>query len=144
MTLFLQVALLVVCLLTFVFIIRRVRKAQVQISDSVFWITLSLILLFISLVPQWVERLAELAGVADPTNFVFLTVIFLLLIKLFSASIQISRLDAKVNHLVQQVAISQMSTHEEIRQLVDAQSPDAAGPAQRADRPVTGDGGRRR
>jgi hypothetical protein len=107
-SIFLQILLLAACLLTFFFLVRRIRTAHVQIRDAVFWIGLSVLLLVVSLVPRWVERLALLVGVVDTTNFVFLVVIFILLVKLFNTSVQLSRLDSRLNHLAQQIALAAM------------------------------------
>jgi hypothetical protein len=108
-TQFLQIILLAGCIATFFFLIRRIQRAHMQISDSIFWIGLSILLLILALIPDQVDALARMCGVADPTNFVFLIVIFLLLVKLFSVAVKMSRLETRLNSLIQHVAISEQA-----------------------------------
>ena len=63
MTIILRVILIIVCLLTMVFLIRKIRQAKVQIEDSLFWIFFSAGLLIISIFPQIADFMAGLLGI---------------------------------------------------------------------------------
>ena len=56
-------------------ILRKIRKSQVRIEDSVFWLLFSLGLILLSLFPQLASWAANLIGVVSPVNFVFLSII---------------------------------------------------------------------
>lgn len=101
----LRIVLIMVCLLTCYYALRKIRKSQMQIEDSIFWILFSIILVIISIVPNIAYFLAHLLGIGSPVNFVFLVVIFIMIFKVFSLSIKISQLEYRIKNLVQQIAI---------------------------------------
>jgi len=105
MSMTLRLILLMASLLTFGWIFRKIRKAQVVLKDAVFWIISALILVVMGAFPQVVNWASELAGVASPVNFVFLSIIFVLLVKVFLLSIRVSQLEYKLQSLTQHLAI---------------------------------------
>lgn len=113
MSIIFRVILLVVSIGTFCYIIRKIRKSQVQITDISFWIFLSLVLIIIALVPQIAIYMAKILQIATTVNFVFLTVIFLLLLQLFLLSIKVSKLENRLNELTGEIALSHYKQHEE-------------------------------
>lgn len=106
MTMTLRVALIVVSILNCAWVIMRIRKAQVKIEDTVFWILFSGLLMLLSLFPQIAEIGAKLLGVQSQTNFLFLTILYVLIIKTFRMSIKISVLESKLARLAQEYAIA--------------------------------------
>ena len=112
MTVTLSIILIIVSVLTCIWIIMRIRKSQVKIEDAVFWILFSFLLIAMSLFPEVVVWGASVAGVQSASNFVFLTIIFVLLLKVFHMSIRISQLESKLQSFVQSYAIAnQLSDH---------------------------------
>ena len=105
MTLTLRIVLIVASVLVVFYTIRKIRKSQLNIDDSVFWIGFSVMLLIMSIFPQIVTFFTHLLGIASPVNFVFLFVIFLILIKLFKLAIDLSVTKHRLNHLIQRIAI---------------------------------------
>ena len=83
MTVTLRIILLIASILNCAWIIQRIRKAQTRIEDSVFWILFSGLLIGMSLFPQVIEFGASITGVQSAVNFVFLSIIFVLMVKLF-------------------------------------------------------------
>lgn len=108
MTVLLRIVLLIVSICNCVWIMRRIRKAQVKIEDAVFWILFSGCLIIMSIFPQIITLGAKLTGVQSSVNFVFLAIIFILQFKLFRMSIRISQLENKLKTLVQNYAIDQV------------------------------------
>lgn len=88
-----------------VFMIKRIRYAKMKIEYTVFWIVFSGILVIMGIFPQLFYWISELLGFQAPINMIFLVIIFVLIVKLFLMSIQISQLENKVDNLTQQVAI---------------------------------------
>ena len=76
MTITLRIVLIVASILTCTWIIQRIRKAQIKIEDSVFWILFSGVLILMSIFPRLVEWGTKLTGVQSPVNFVFLSILF--------------------------------------------------------------------
>ena len=73
-------------------VLRCVRKAKVQIDDMIFWLFFSVALIVLAAVPQIAHWAANLIGVISPVNLIYLVIIFVLLLKIFSMSIKFSQL----------------------------------------------------
>ena len=80
----------------------RRKLSQMRIEDSLFFILLSFGLAGISIFPQVAEFFSELLGIFSPANFVFLAVIFLLMMKVFTLTLRYSQLEEKLKRFVQQ------------------------------------------
>ena len=100
MPLILRILLLISSLLSFIFVVRRLRKSEVQLYDTTFWITLSALFVLLSLFPQIAIKVAELIGIQSPVNMVFLIIIFFLLGHCFLQSLRFSHLENRFNKLV--------------------------------------------
>lgn len=105
MTLPLRVVLVVASILTCIYIARKLRKSQIQVMDTVFWIALAALFILLSAFPQLASTLSELMGFQAPINLVYLVVIFLLLMKVFLLSIKVSQLENRLTSLTQEIAI---------------------------------------
>lgn len=105
MTVTLKFILLLVSLMTFIWVVMRIRKSQVKIEDAVFWILFAAILVVMSLIPDLVSWGARIIGVQSEANFIFLSIIFILILKIFRMSIRISQLESKLQTFAQTYAI---------------------------------------
>lgn len=105
MSLTLRIVLICVSLIVLVFVLRKIRKTDFVIEDSFFWILLCLLLLIISIFPGICYAFSNWLGFESPSNFIFLTIIFLLLAKEFFVSVKVSRLQTTLTHLIQKYAI---------------------------------------
>lgn len=106
MTFEFRIILILASLFTATLILRRIRKSKARIEDSVFWILLSGIILLISLFPGVADAVTSALGIYLTTNFLFTFFIFLLLMKLFTLSIEVSQLKSKVEKLTQEAALA--------------------------------------
>ena len=105
MTLVLRLVLILASVLNCAWILSKIRKSQMKIEDSVFWILFSFLLVAMGFFPQIVEWGARLSGVQSPVNFVFLSIIFILILKMFRISMKISHVENKLQTFVQTYAI---------------------------------------
>lgn len=101
----LRALLIVVSVWLFCHVLRSVRKSQVQIDDIIFWLLFSVLMVVLALIPQIATWAAGLLGVMSPVNLIYLVIIFVLLLKLFSVSIRFSQLEAKIKTLTQEIAV---------------------------------------
>ena len=100
-----RVCLIIGSLVTAIYVLMRVRRAKVQIEDTIFWLLFSVVLLILAIFPGIAYWAANLLGFMSPINFVYIVIIFLLLVKQFFMSIRLSQLDSKVRILTEQVAL---------------------------------------
>ncbi len=107
MTVQLKILFICVSILILFFVINKIRKAQLQISDAIIWILGALFLVVISIFADVMTYLAELLGFYSTVNFVFALFIFFLLVIAFSQSIKISVLNDKIKNLNHYVALQE-------------------------------------
>ena len=107
-----RVILVIVSLLTMSFMMRKIRQAKVQIEAAMFWVIVALILVVFSLFPSVAEACARLLGIYSTPNFLFLFMIFLLMVKVFSMTLQVSQMESKQKELVQKIALAQKEREE--------------------------------
>lgn len=105
MSLTLRIVLIVGSVLAFLFILRKIRKCQLEISDSIFWFVFATALIVIAVFPQLVIYPAEWIGFDSPANFLFLAIIFIMLVKQFMMTLQLGLLKSKLKTLAQAEAL---------------------------------------
>lgn len=105
MALQLRALLVAASLLLFIYLIHKIKKSQMKIEDSVYWIFLSICFLILSIFPNLAMIVGKWMGIESTVNLVFLVIIFILLVKSFLQSIKISQMEFKLNSLVQEIAI---------------------------------------
>ena len=105
MSLFLRIILIVVAILACVFVLRKIRKSQMRIEDTLFWLVISFGVLVLGFFPQIAYLLSDAIGIMSPVNFVFLVFVFLLLFKVFILTVQVSQQQEKIKNLTQHIAI---------------------------------------
>ena len=113
MTTTLRVIVLLISILTFLYVMKRINKAKVQINDAIFWIFFSVILLIFGLFPDIIYKLQRVIGIADSTNCLFFILIGVLLMKVFSLSIKVSQLENKLVELIQAYGIDHSESPKE-------------------------------
>ena len=109
----LQTLLLFASVLTAIWILRKIRKNRVKQEDAVYWICFAIMLAVFGIFPEISFKMAQILGIQSPTNFVFLAIIFLLLEKILSLSIQLSLLESKVETMAAELALRCKSIEED-------------------------------
>jgi len=112
MSILFRLLLLSVSTGTLLFVFIKIRRAQMQISSSVFWIIFMLGLVTISAFPGIVIYFSNLFGIISPANFVFLMILFVVMIKLFYLSLHLSKMRYEIQRLTQIIALDNMRKNE--------------------------------
>jgi len=105
MSIELRVLLLIFSIGSFWYIIRKIKKAQIKIEDSIFWIFVWSVIVIISIFPGIINFFTNVLKIVSPVNLVYLVIIFILLIKVFLMSIKLSQMENKVKNLAEEIAI---------------------------------------
>ena len=112
MTTLFRIVLIIASVGTFGIVMQKIRQARMRIEDAVFWVLLCLMFVIFAVFPAAADRLAHLLGIYSTANFLFLAMIFILVLKVFSLSMHISALEAKLRELVQAEALSELHSRE--------------------------------
>lgn len=91
----------------FGFILYKIRKSEIKIADSTFWFLFAASLVLLAIVPQIAFFFAELLGIESPSNFVFLYVIAVMVIREFVSTAEISKLRSRLTALAQKEALKE-------------------------------------
>lgn len=101
----LRVLLVCCAFLVLLFIVRKLKRDQIQVMDSIFWLLFSLSLLVLAVFPEIAFSLAYALGFEAPVNFVFIYVIAVLVMRDFSSTVKLAQLRERVMTLVQEIAL---------------------------------------
>lgn len=99
------ITLVLACVITVVFVFKEIKKSHFKIGDTLYWLLFCLLLLVMSVFPKGIYRISEIIGFESPSNFIFVAIIFLLLIKIFLIDIRLARLEDKLTKLAQKYAV---------------------------------------
>lgn len=111
----LRVTLIIASLVTCYFTLRKIRKSQMQIEDSLFWIFTSISLVILSVFPKIAFFFSDILAIDSAVNFVYLVVIFLLILKVFMLSVKLSQTEERIKSLVQRIAIDTKQNEKNIK-----------------------------
>ena len=117
MSLILRIILIIASMISTYMVIRRVRKSKMQIDDAVFWVISSIMLTVLAVFPVFIYLLSDIIGTQSPSNLLYLIIIAVMLIKIFSISIHMSILESKLKTLAQDVALTKKKEEENIDEL---------------------------
>lgn len=102
----LRALLIFFAVVVFYFVIRKLKKAQMQVLDSLFWLLFSISFVLLGIFPEIAVRIAGLLGFMSASNFVFLYVIAVLVVRDFTSSVRLARQEERLNMLVQSIALN--------------------------------------
>lgn len=97
--------LLLVPLLILAYVVRRIRKSAFDISDSIFWLIISVLLIVLAVIPGIALWTSDFLGFESPANFIFLCGIVILFIRTIMQDQKICALRKKLTTLAQSVAL---------------------------------------
>ena len=113
MSITLRIILIICSFLAFFLCIKKIKKSQLKIENSVIWMLGSIILILMSIFSNAVEYISSNLGFIAPVNFVFLVIIGFLLIQAFIDNIRISKLNEKIKDLNHYIALKEKKEQEE-------------------------------
>ena len=105
MNVLLRVALIVCAALILLFVLRRIRKTNLEIADSIFWLFIVGVLLVLAIFPQIAYWASGILGFDAPVNFIFCCGILVLLVRTFTQDQKICELKKKLVKLAQSEAL---------------------------------------
>lgn len=105
MTVPFRILLIAAAIFTFFFIISNIRRSKLRISDALYWFGFSTLLILLAVFPQIAFFFGGLFGIISTVNLVFLVIIALLILRVFTLTLRLSELDLKLEELAQEMAL---------------------------------------
>lgn len=115
MSLTLQIILIVATILSFIVLVKNVKKGKLRTDYALGWILCSLALIIIAIFPQIAYFFANLIGVISTANMVFAAIISMLIILVYILFNKVSMLEEKQKNLIQELAILKKENDLKIR-----------------------------
>lgn len=106
-----------------IFIVDLLRRGVLREKYAVLWIFVSGVAILFALVPSTLEWLTQTAGVSYQSNMVFFLTIVLLVLVSVHLSYELSRHEARIRRLAEEVALLDEEM-QRLRGRLDAQFPD--------------------
>ena len=109
----LSIAMLSASVITAIFVFIKIKKSQFKIGDTLYWLLFCLFLLVMSIFPKVIYWVSDKIGFESPSNFIFVIIIFLLLVKIFLLDARVSKNEDKLTKLSQRYAIDNETKEKE-------------------------------
>lgn len=100
-----KIAMIIICLFIFIFMLDLVRRRKLREEYSWLWLLTSVLLFILVIKYSWLISLSRLIGVVLPTSTLFLGALIFLMIISVQFSVRISNLTNQVKNLVQENAL---------------------------------------
>ena len=107
MSLRLQVILLILFVLIFIFLINQVKKKAVALKYTLAWLLLDVVLIVLTCFPNLLLIISEMLGITSPMNMIFFCGFVLALVIIYTLTVALSRNSDRIRSLAQQVALNE-------------------------------------
>ena len=107
MTITLRIILILASTLSFILCVRKIKKSELKIENSIIWLLGSLLLILMIVFSNAVTWISSILGFEAPVNFVWMCAIGFLLIEIFLDNIRISNLNEKLKNLNHYIALKE-------------------------------------
>ena len=97
----------IAALITFVFVIDLLRRGVLREEYAVLWLFFSGAALLLAIFPAVLVWFTGILGVAEPVNLLFFVTIVLLVLVSIQLSYELSRHEARIRRLAEEVALLQ-------------------------------------
>ena len=101
----LTIAMITASVLTAIFVLSKIKKSQFKIGDTLYWLLFCLFLLLMTIFPKAVYWISDVIGFEASSNFIFVVIIFLLLVKMFLLDARVAKVEDKQIKIAQKYAL---------------------------------------
>lgn len=115
-----RILLMILLIFVLIIIIDMVRKRSLELKYVLGWLACDIALIIFACFPQLMNGLAALMGIYSPMNMIFFIGFVLAMGIIFSLTVSLSRLSAKVRKISQIVAMLPDEIREELLRDEDA------------------------
>lgn len=101
----LRIVLLITTIIYLIIIVKSIKSRKLQLSFSIFWILMSLGMLFAAIFPTTISWFADFLGFEITSNMVFFIGFFIGAYLLFTLTIRLSKENDRNRKLIQEVSM---------------------------------------
>lgn len=104
----LQIIMIAASLLFMGFVIVMIRNRKIELKYTLAWMLAGVSFLVLSLFPGLLVFISSLLNIVEPVNTLFLSIIFFMLLIIFTLTVALSRNANRVKTLTQEIGIIKM------------------------------------
>ena len=108
----LRILLILGAIALFGMIVWLIKNKKIEVKYSIIWLAFSATMILFAVFPYLVLVLGDISGVANPVNFIFMTLFVFILLILLSVSAVISGFSTKIKRLAQANALLEKRVRE--------------------------------
>ena len=108
----LRVLLILGAVALFGMIVWLIKHKKIEVKYSIIWLAFSATMILFAIFPYLVLVLGDISGVANPVNFIFMTLFVFILLIMLSVSAVISGFSTKIKRLAQANALLEKRVRE--------------------------------
>ena len=108
----LRILLILGAIALFGMIVWLIKNKKIEVKYSIIWLAFSATMILFAVFPYLVLVLGDISGVANPVNFIFMTLFVFILLILLSVSAVISGFSTKIKRLAQVNALLEKRVRE--------------------------------
>ncbi|NLV35935.1 MAG: DUF2304 domain-containing protein [Clostridiaceae bacterium] len=101
----LQIIMIISSLLFLCYIILMLRNKKIELKFTLSWLLTGICFLLFAIFPDLLRLLSNLLHIVEPVNTLFLFIIFLMVLIIFTLTIALSRNARRVKTLTQEIGI---------------------------------------
>lgn len=111
----LQIIMITASLLFLCYIVLMLRNKKIELKYTLAWLLASICLLVTAIFPRLLKLLSNLLNIVEPVNTLFLSIIFFMLLIIFTLTIALSRNANRVKTLTQEIGIIKLELEKLVR-----------------------------
>ena len=115
MALNLRLAVIIFALLLFIITIRILIKGRIPEKYSLIWLGISLIILLVGIVPEFLTSISKIFGFEVMSNMIMGMILFLMVIITMALTVMIAGQKKKTTLLIQEVSILQKELNDKVK-----------------------------
>lgn len=115
----LRIALILITIIYLFLLIRTIRKKNLQVSFSAFWMVSGIGLILALAIPYLIEIIAKALGFDLPSNMVFCLTIFIAFYMIFKITIKLSQENKRNTALIQEVSMLKKRVEELEQKIIE-------------------------
>ena len=108
----LRILLILGAIALFGMIVWLIKNKKIEVKYSIIWLAFSATMILFAIFPYLVLVLGDISGVANPVNFIFMTLFVFILLIMLSVSAVISGFSTKIKRLAQSNALLEKRVRE--------------------------------
>lgn len=96
---------IILSIIIIIYLIKNIKDNKLDLVESIFWLSSSFVILFLSVFPKSIDYFALFIGVNYPPSLLFVICILFLVFMNFRMSKKIAKQEEKIVSLAQEVSI---------------------------------------